>query len=380
MHHELRLLPAQFALVIGEKGPLGGWPLHIRDSVVPRVLERDMVTLCEHDGERYTGRQVMRKIAKIVRPDKQSEGVWLWMERLNEGDYCELAALDSPATKKHRCRDDAASSADVRSVKALRTRIAATLFKGALDCAQANCIGGMIAVMGIARGVGITVPMAHLAYVLATVYHETATTMRPIEEYGKGAGLSYGEPDPETGQTYYGRGYVQLTWRENYEKASQLCFDPQLVQGVVDFVQGPDRMLVPFFAAQAALFGMRSGWFTGKALADYDLPDGSYDYINARRIINGTDCAELIAGYAHQFEEAGRLAVGMGIERAQLAIGAKGSDVLELQLVLGLPHDGVFGGQTEEAVKAFQREYGLQADGVVGQAVWDTIDREVYGL
>ncbi|MNE98260.1 putative peptidoglycan binding domain protein [compost metagenome] len=70
----------------------------------------------------------------------------------------------------------------------------------------------------------------------------------------------------------------------------------------------------------------------------------------------------------------------MGIERAQLAIGAKGSDVLELQLVLGLPHDGVFGGQTEEAVKAFQREYGLQADGVVGQAVWDTIDREVYGL
>lgn len=274
----------------------------------------------------------------------------------------------------------AAPSSDVRSIKALRTRIAATLFNGSLDSAQTNCIGGLIAVTAIARGVGITVPVPHLAYVLATIYHETATTMRPIEEYGKGAGQPYGEPDKETGQTYYGRGYVQLTWRENYEKASHLCFDPQLVQGATDFVANPERMLVPFYSAQAALFGMRSGWFTGKSLGDYDLPDGSFDYINARRIINGTDCAELIAGYARQFEEAGRLAVGMGIERAQLMTGSKGSDVIELQLALGLPHDGVFGSQTEQTVKAFQRAHGLPVDGVVSQSTWDTIDSEVYGL
>lgn len=274
----------------------------------------------------------------------------------------------------------AASPSEVRSIKALRNRIAATLFKGSLDSAQTNCIGGLIAVTALARGVGITVPTAHLAYVLATLYHETATSMRPIEEYGKGAGRPYGEADKETGQAYYGRGYVQLTWRENYEKASHLCFDPQLVQGEVDFVTAPDRMLVPFYAAQAALFGMSHGWFTGKSLADYDRPDGSYDYINARRIINGTDRAELIAGYARQFEEAGRLAMGLGIERAQLMSGSKGSDVIELQLALGLPHDGVFGNQTKETVKAFQRAHGLQADGVVGPATWDTIDSEVYGL
>ncbi|MGY3910761.1 peptidoglycan-binding protein [Aeromonas piscicola] len=274
----------------------------------------------------------------------------------------------------------AASPSDVRSIKALRNRIAATLFKGSLDNAQTACIGGLIATTAVARGVGFAAPMAHLAYVLATIYHETATTMRPIEEYGKGAGRPYGEPDKETGHAYYGRGYLQLTWRENYEKASRLCFDPQLVQGELDFVANPERMLVPFYAAQAALFGMRHGWFTGKSLADYDRPDGSFDYINARRIINGTDRAELIAGYARQFEEAGRLAIGLGIERAQLMTGAKGSDVIELQLALGLPHDGVFGPQTKETVKAFQRAHGLQVDGVVGPTTWSTIDSEVYGL
>ena len=46
--------------------------------------------------------------------------------------------------------------------------------------------------------------------------------MWPIEEYGKGAGKSYGQPDPDTGETYYGRGFVQLTWRENYAKASKI--------------------------------------------------------------------------------------------------------------------------------------------------------------
>src|SRR5262245_28827548 len=59
-----------------------------------------------------------------------------------------------------------------------------------------------------------------LAYALSTSMHETASTMWPIEEYGKGAGMSYGVPDPQTGQTYYGRGDVQLTWRDNYQKAT----------------------------------------------------------------------------------------------------------------------------------------------------------------
>lgn len=44
--------------------------------------------------------------------------------------------------------------------------------------------------------------------------------------------------------------------------------------------------------------GCTEGWFTGKKLADYS------DYVNMRRVVNGTDRAEMIAGYAETFEAA----------------------------------------------------------------------------
>jgi peptidoglycan hydrolase-like protein with peptidoglycan-binding domain len=43
-----------------------------------------------------------------------------------------------------------------------------------------------------------------------------------------------------------------------------------------------------------------------------------------------------------------------------------GGGVRELQRVLGVPTDGVFGPGTEAAVRRFQRRHGLVADGVVG--------------
>ncbi len=56
--------------------------------------------------------------------------------------------------------------------------------------------------------------------------------------------------------------------------------------------------------------------------------------------------------------------------------GSKSSSVLFLQrLLLSFLYpitnlDGVFGGETERAVKAFQAENGLTADGIVGAATW----------
>jgi putative chitinase len=74
-----------------------------------------------------------------------------------------------------------------------------------------------------------------LAYALATTYHETDQHMQPINEYGKGRGMPYGKADPTTGQVYYGRGFVQLTWERNYETMSDLLG--------IDFVHHPDLAL-----------------------------------------------------------------------------------------------------------------------------------------
>jgi hypothetical protein len=43
--------------------------------------------------------------------------------------------------------------------------------------------------------------------------------------------------------------------------------------------------------------------FTGKKLADY-ITKNRVDYVGARRIINGTDRAKLVAGYARAFRDA----------------------------------------------------------------------------
>jgi hypothetical protein len=48
--------------------------------------------------------------------------------------------------------------------------------------------------------------------------------------------------------------------------------------------------------------GMINGTFTGKKLADYINGD-RLDFNNARRIINGTDRMQLVADYAHQWQQ-----------------------------------------------------------------------------
>jgi len=131
------------------------------------------------------------------------------------------------------------------------------------------------------------------AYMLATVYHETGRTMQPIAEYSHGVGRPYGLPDPDTGKVYYGRGYVQLTWRANYEKMAKVFG--------VDFVHEPDLVMQPGVAYQIMSYGMRKGAFTGRRLGQY-MDDHNTDYTNARRIINGLDCADRIARYAVRLE------------------------------------------------------------------------------
>ncbi|WP_374534410.1 hypothetical protein [Phenylobacterium sp.] len=142
-------------------------------------------------------------------------------------------------------------------------------------------------------------PVAWAAYVLATAVHETAGQLRPIAEYGKGAGRPYGKPGRNGGQVAYGRGDVQLTWDENYERADrELGLGGRLIANY-------DLALDPEISARIIVRGMQEGWFTGKKLVDY-LPATATQaqFAAARRIVNGTDKAELIAGYAVTFQAA----------------------------------------------------------------------------
>ncbi len=134
-------------------------------------------------------------------------------------------------------------------------------------------------------------PIQHRAYIMATAWHETAETMQPIAEYGKGRGKAYGKPG-KYGQAQYGRGYVQLTWDANYERADrELNLGGALLK---DF----NLAMRPDIAAKILVRGMVEGWFTGKKLADYS------NYRDMRRIVNGTDKASTIAAYASAWEAA----------------------------------------------------------------------------
>jgi peptidoglycan hydrolase-like protein with peptidoglycan-binding domain len=52
--------------------------------------------------------------------------------------------------------------------------------------------------------------------------------------------------------------------------------------------------------------------------------------------------------------------------------------VLRLQRLLNLVPDGAFGPITEAAVRRFQRDRGLDSDGIVGPLTWRALD--VAGL
>jgi hypothetical protein len=128
----------------------------------------------------------------------------------------------------------------------------------------------------------LSTDLRHLAYPFATSYHETAKTMWPIEEIGKGNGKKYGVKDKETGQIYYGRGDVQLTWRENYRNASK---ELDLTGGTDDLEWHAERALDPTISANVMYHGMEGGWFTGKALDDF-FNATKNDPVGARIIIN----------------------------------------------------------------------------------------------
>ena len=166
-----------------------------------------------------------------------------------------------------------------------------SLFSGALEQVHVDGQSVILAVWDYQAGGTPMSDLRWLAYMLATTYHETGTCMWPITEYGSQEYLQSKEYWP-----YIGRGFVQLTWEANYDKASAILalIDER------DLVDHPEVAFDSLIATRILFRGMAEGWFTGKKLGQY-FNSETDDPINARQIINANDDDTLIAGYHEKF-------------------------------------------------------------------------------
>jgi predicted chitinase len=183
-----------------------------------------------------------------------------------------------------------------------------TLFDGAMSAAQK---AGLSAILDRWEAEMPAADDRWLAYMLGTAHHETGRTMQAVREtfaasddqaiarlnrsFNAGrlpwVRTPYWHKDA-AGKSWLGRGLVQITHKTNYQKLGTLIG--------VDLVADPGRAMSLPVAIAIMFTGMTRGSFTGKKLADYFQGSRS-DWRNARRIINGTERAELVASYARQY-------------------------------------------------------------------------------
>ncbi|WP_284176346.1 peptidoglycan-binding protein [Xanthomonas citri] len=233
---------------------------------------------------------------------------------------------------------------------------------------------------------------------LATAQHETRNFQAPEEDFGRSQARKLGYSG---GEEFYGRGYVHLTHDYNYAKFDKLLG----LNG--EMVRNPDMAKQPEIAAKVLVVGMRDGLFTGKPLDRY-IDHDSHDVYNARRVVNGVtpskpwsvkaakECEEYAGNWERRVPDLIESVKRDGVDLkhsvtsgstshqvsksndGKLEQGERGEQVKQLQGQLAqlgavgrdgkpLRADGDFGGNTKYAVEQFQREHGLQIDGVAGQ-------------
>lgn len=201
------------------------------------------------------------------------------------------------------------------------------------------------------------------AYVLATAYWETNRTVLPVEEAYYLGSKAEAYRKKLRYYPWHGRGFAQLTHEPNYLKAGR--------EIGVDLIANPNAAMEPLNAAKILVKGSLGGWFTGRKLSDYLSPTKA-DYVNARRIINGTDCAKQIADIAVEYESL------LTPEPAypNIRIGSRGTAVSRAQQLLRGADlnvgsvDGIFGRMTHNAAVKFQKIKRLTQDGIIGPKTW----------
>ncbi|MEC4340583.1 peptidoglycan-binding protein [Stenotrophomonas pavanii] len=241
-----------------------------------------------------------------------------------------------------------------------------------------------------------------IAYVLATAQHESRDFAAPEEDWGRKQAVDlryFG------GEEYFGRGFAHLTHVNNYERLGEA-----LGMGR-ELVEHPERAAQAEIATKVLVVGMRDGMF-GARLSDH-VNANHADYRQARASVNGgelnngspypdaiaaraTEWESQVAGLVQRVQQPG---FQMPVPTLQAPAGAMdlhrgdaNQQVLEAQQYLqrldirnnanaAIKPDGDFGASTEQAVRRYQTERGIDpANGRIDDALLERMRSDTLAV
>ena len=173
--------------------------------------------------------------------------------------------------------------------------------------------------------------------------------------------MGNGDEASGDGAKYIGRGLIQLTGKDNYQRFAQSIDTP--------LEEIPEYLSTFEGAVQSAC------WFWETNNLNQWADAG--DILTLTKRINGgtigledrkkhyAHALHVLGGDGHVAESTGSAPVNTNVV---LRRGSRGAEVAAMQVKLGITADGDFGPGTERALMGWQRENGLEPDGVAGPA------------
>ncbi|MEO1015144.1 MAG: peptidoglycan-binding protein [Pseudomonadota bacterium] len=200
--------------------------------------------------------------------------------------------------------------------------------------------------------------------------------------------LGNGDEASGDGWRYRGRGFFQLTGRDNYRRFGEIAGydlerDPEILErnlkkSIEIAASYFNNLGLGSYADQNDVRAVSRGINRGNPETSAPAHGESERIVWTRRVLDLVRNPQRIDQGADDYE--GRRNEALPDQPDGLSLGERGSDVREVQRALNLlgynagAEDGVFGVNTERAVANFQRENGLEITGAVNSATMNALD------